>query len=312
MPPTLFALPDLNPRANLALKRAERAPESPLGAEPATAGPANAIPNASPAPPNAPPAGYPAPAGPEPEHAGAARPEASRNREGGQQRHEIPAGRGWMDALQQHGVVVMLLVLVIGTALWSERDRSLVQIAPPTVETAAESASAPRSAEVADIPLPPHTHERQSGVAVAVEPDSVSVPAVSGAALEQPDPVAPSARPPVSADIALSAPATGITPAAPADSSPTAGDPVSPSPAKTVANRMESPSMATLPRQVDAPTLEHLLADVERSETPQPQTAADRPSSSAPLFSRTPAGIADWTRYLPPLQSDASNRELMP
>jgi len=311
-PPTLFELPNLNPQPERACGHQSetqhgkpRDPRSHPQTGPSTLGipvePQGAVP--------------PEPGDRKSQQTVNAPPDAAGNRsaptidlDSGCRDHDIPAGRGWMDALQQHGVVVMLLLLVVATALLTGRDHGFEQVEVPIVDTEPVQSSA--TTPVAEAPVPAQTPGRQSEVAAAVDSEPVSVPPASVSRPEAPEALSGAADPSARSGIALNEPhSSAAAPGPTAEPAIAAPEQVLTPSAQTIANRTSRYSSTNQPGEIKSPSLETLLEKVESSEhSPAPRSHGNAESiATVPVFSRTPAGISDWTRYLPPLQPDVSN-----
>lgn len=239
-------------------------------------------------------------------------------------KRDVPAGRTWMDALGSHGVVIVLLLLVVAAALFTgngEED-------PAARSMSAQSELLSFDDLNVDLPLPTHggsinLAETETTDAAEVDPVSssdltenlVGAPGI-GAPTEPPaatsvsaaDSAAPKSQPvtntPAADPVAsLEAPVATVTSGAAEQDDPVSSNSVQFNrfvasegmvEAMTAGRRTES-------SQTDSslPSLEELAG--LREETPS--SSESTPKSPVRVLSKTPVGVSDWSKYLPPLDS---------
>jgi hypothetical protein len=227
---------------------------------------------------------------------------------------DAPAGRSWMEVAQQHGVVVLLLLVVVATAVFTGRDNSVDD--PNAAIADAVDLFGVEDGIAVDMPMTGHTHDLKTGVAsspqAALVTDSNDIVAAERfmdqiAATEDPSTSVASLEPPRSA----------------ANRNPVASNGFSPSfvaenkfaqqmDAKTVSNRFVLPPDSNSDITFNPPSLEVLadsLPDGDATAAPHSdvgQSPGIQFDSPAAVPSKTPFGIRDWTQYLPELPSATS------
>ncbi len=243
-------------------------------------------------------------------------------------KREVPAGRTWMDALGSHGVVIVLLLLVVAAALLTgngEEDPAATSMSTQSELLSFDDLSV-------DLPLPTHggsINLAESEPAVADEVDPVSSSDLTENLVGTPT-IADSPEPAATARSVSDAPMSSspVPNAQPVTNGP-AVDPVASleAPVATSTSRPNEPvdpvdtnniqfnrfvasqgmvDAMTASRRVETtqtdsslPSLEE-LAGLQGASPSSPET---NPKSPVRVLSKTPVGIPDWSKYLPPLDS---------
>ena len=226
---------------------------------------------------------------------------------------DMPAGRSWMEATRQHGIVVLLLLAVVATAIYTGRNTEV----DPTDEAIADIELGEIDEGIAaSIPLPAHEHEIDSGM-VSSEPvtnpdsnDYGSVlppqeqvatspqPATSIASLEPPQPTGQADSSDVANPEEISLEAALVA----SDNTSTQVD------ATAVGNRIDSTAEVDSDVAFNPPSLESLAESLDDQETELSSNQPGIPTNTfVPVPSRTPNGISDWLQFLPASPNANSN-----
>jgi len=192
--------------------------------------------------------------------------------------NDTPAGRSWMDVAQQHGVVLVLLLAVVATAIFTGRK-------PGTEKLDAAIAETLDSFEIengiaTDLPMPKNGH--------GVETDIVS----AHASLETPY---------------VKEPDSTVAMNQSNEETDAAAEFLRLIDAQTVSSRIEETVAVESEMVFSPPTLEYLadsLSDDKATITPNENQV--QLNLTVPVPSKTPIGISDWSQYLPALPSATS------
>ncbi len=246
------------------------------------------------------------------------------------QRSDTPAGRSWMEVVRQHGVVVFLLLVVVATAIFTGRETDVDQ-------SDAAVAGAVQFTEIDDgiaveVPLPSHTHDVETGIASSPTAtpapnsnDRVSIEQTIGNAVDRKvddsSTAIVSLEPPRSTTMPNGikiespdvAPKTGNDLGQVIDFASQSVD------AKSVSDRVDRASDAESSMAFNAPSLEQLAGSLPDGDSVKQLESNEMPTLDGiqnnpmvPVLSKTPAGISDWSRYLPALPHATSNESQTP
>ncbi len=228
---------------------------------------------------------------------------------------DAPTGRSWMEVAQQHGVVVLLLMVVVATAVFTGRKTSIegqgASIADGIDLSSIDEGMA------ADIPWSSHTHDLNSGIVST--PQAAVVPEPNGGRFaERPDDAVTNSVDSAASVASLEPPqkmtqAKSVALHDSQQSSPTENQFSRQFDAKTVSNRFVPATDANSDVAFNPPSLEVLANSLPDSETFTAPGAGVDPSTGSqfnslvPISSKTPNGINDWMQYLPELTPSTSN-----
>jgi hypothetical protein len=237
---------------------------------------------------------------------------------------DVPAGRSWMESLGSHGVVIVLLLVVVAAALLTGKGED-----DPTATSLSTQSELLNFDELtADLPLPTHEHdmgqlENASSQIVDTTAESMQgATSTQVATTEAPD-VASAVTPPQidnSQEVVASQPASNVNTeavaslknplpvqvqtAVPASGEALAADgvqtnqffvPDSGVNAMPVSDR----SANTANTEASLPSLEELAGLQNQQSNQQPAKA----NAATRILTKTPVGISDWSKYLPPLNA---------
>lgn len=324
MPPTLFRLPNLNS----APVTPDPAFIEPIAESDIASTPSSGAPSAEPAP-----TAYPtiSPLDISPAAADAAAKEVHANQtplpeqsiparsfpEASVPASDTPAGRSWMEVTGQNGVVVLLLMIVVATAIFTGRDTS-TDLSDVAIADALDIDQTDPG-----VPIPAHDHDLSIGVASSqqtslpdpndigsIEPNTDAVaktadPSPSFASLEPPHVNAP----PVAAQRNLDPSTFGAFDTNVSIDKTAANEFGVPQvDAKTVANRVDEATDFDSDVAFNPPSLESLADSLfEDESTLGSESSGIQANSFAPVFSKTPVGISDWLKFLPAPPNATSN-----
>ena len=227
--------------------------------------------------------------------------------------NDMPAGRSWMEAARQHGVVVLLLLAVVATAIYTGRNNNV----DPTDDAIADIDMGEIDEGIAaSIPLPVHEHEIDTGV-VSAEPSANPDPNDFGsrstatgkvAAAEDVTKSFASLEPPQPSNQANQAHDT------PEDQIPLEAAFVAEDAGKKqvdvtpVGNKVKSGAEVDSDVVFNPPSLESLAESLDDQESEL--SSNDRrvqTNTFIPVSSKTPNGISDWLRFLPTSPNETTN-----
>lgn len=222
---------------------------------------------------------------------------------------KVPANRSMLDWIGSRATLMILLLLIAGYAVFGPRssDQLVEPLTAVPPEPAAELASKPSTAPELSIaakqpditPMPPSVDSVKPADLLPPMPPSLSIDRV-------PSQVASSrtatATPPAEL---IRQPAN---PAAPNLAEMDALASFKPSDEGVSGNARAGESLAGEISAENAPASNR---SVERASTnPAPRSRSETPEKVRPVFSRTPRGIDDWSRFLPPLSVSSSSANL--
>ncbi len=223
---------------------------------------------------------------------------------------DAPAGRSWMEVARQHGIVVMLLLVVVATAVFTGRD-SNPDDSDASIANVIEF-NGMDSDVVADAGKTPYQPDFQPAIESSAETVAARVSADTVAAVPAVENVSETTAPTASvATLEFPRAATNAN-LTPSDSGrEELGQTAQFSPpldAKTVSDRNGDYSSADSDVVFNPPSLEVLENSLSEN---QPATSANSVAGQSrpdvPILSKTPAGISDWSRYLPELPTAPRN-----